>query len=192
MPFVAAPGQFKGNADLCSRSDDTRLGLIDKRRYDPQRSSASDVDRVRNGIVELNTGIRVRISRRVIRMRAVIDHFTAVAYRNCGGRRKEQAVPERDIRAHGSAVRPGELVRVLLVRDLLLRAYKERAVAVFEDLAQIERDPFHAVICRDFFRGFHFLFVLLSVVDGKSKDLLRSVFLYGKSQTDRTVKAAAE
>ena len=192
MPFIAAPGQFKGNADLCSRSDDTRFGLIDKRRYDPQRFSASDVDRVRNGIVEFNTGIRVRISRRVIRMRAVIDHFTTVAYSNCGSRRKEQPVPERDIRAHRSAACHRQLVRVLFVRDLLLRAYKERAVAVFKDLAQVKRDPFHAIKCRDFFGRFHFLFVLLSVVDGKGKDLLRSVLLYRKSQTDRTVKTAAE
>ena len=78
------------------------------------------------------------------------------------------------------------------MRDLFRRSFQQRAATVFEDLSQIQRDPLYAVEGRDFFGGLHLFLMFLPVVNGKSQNLPGSIFFYGKSQADRTVKPSAE
>ena len=134
----------------------------------------------------------IGVSGRIVSVSAIVDHFAAVADGNRGSGGKEQTVPEGHVGADRGTACLRELLGIFFVRDLLRSAFQQRAGTAFKDLAQVEGHALNAVKGRHLFGGFHFFFMLLSIVDGKSQDLIRSIGFDGKAETDGAVKAAAE
>ena len=100
------------------------------------------------------------------------------------GRRQEKAVSVGYIRIDRFTVCLLQLLRIFLMRDVFLCPLEQRTVAVLKDLAQIESDPFNAVMIRNPLGSFHLLLVFLSVVYGQRQHFLRPILLHGQSEAD--------
>ena len=154
----------------------------------------ADSNRFPHGFQKPGRAVGIRFSRRIISMGADINIrlflFINAGCQTCRHRNHE-AVPKRNIRRYLSRPLFRNLLTVTFVYNTLRRMGQKRTIGILHDLRQIKFIMRHMVICRHRSCGIQFLFMLLSIKNRSSADILCSQCIYSHGETSRRVHTAA-